>query len=637
MKAPKTPFVRGTLLLALLLCALFSSAREKNEIWFSIGTPHFTIVSNASEKQARHVGWELERMRSVFHAAFPNVRVEGSPIVVLALKSGKDFRQLEPTAYLGKGKLQLSGLFFPTPDKNYVLLLMDAPGEHPYAVVYHEYTHFLLRNSAQWIPLWLNEGLAEFYENTEIRSKDVLLGKPSQENLALLARTRPLPLETLLRVDHNSPYYHEEEKGSIFYAESWALTHYLQIKDQRENTHHILDYIQLMAQKNDPVAAATIAFGDLKKLQSDLDNYVRQVQFGVFRMPGTTEVDESQFKIEPMSAPQADAFRADFMAYSGRTKDAQPLAQQVLREEPENVLACETLGYLAFTHKNFEEAGKWYTKAVALNTQSYLAHYYFASIALTGSHGEDQPRAESSLRAAIRLNPSFAPAYDELAVYYGMRRRNLDEAHSLSLRAVELDPLNAAFRLNTARILMQMGRGSDALSVIQTAMAIASSPQDKASAQNLLAQAEQYATAQESAKQASRRAREQRKSDASAVSPSAEEKTAAGQQSETAEIPRLQRIGPAGAALRGSRLAVNGIVKDVHCLEPARLDLKVNSGGQLVALHTENYFKVDFTAGNFTPKGELKPCTDLEGVRARIEYVRSAAGKGQIVSVEMWK
>ena len=139
-------------------------------------------------------------MRSVFHAAFPNIQVDGASIVVLALKNEKDFEELLPTERIGKGKLKLAGLFLRGADKNYVLLRMDAQGEDPYAVVYHEYTHFLTRNVVA-LPLWLNEGLAEFYAYTQIRSKDVILGKPSGQALGLLRSRSPLPLETLLRVD----------------------------------------------------------------------------------------------------------------------------------------------------------------------------------------------------------------------------------------------------------------------------------------------------------------------------------------------------------------------------------------------------------------------------------------------------
>jgi len=78
-------------------------------------------------------------------------------------------------------------------DKNYVLMRLDAEGEHPYAVVYHEYTHLLL-SKADWMPLWMNEGLAEFYQNTDIHEKDVAMGQPSPENLLLLRQSKLMPL-----------------------------------------------------------------------------------------------------------------------------------------------------------------------------------------------------------------------------------------------------------------------------------------------------------------------------------------------------------------------------------------------------------------------------------------------------------
>jgi cytochrome c-type biogenesis protein CcmH/NrfG len=133
-------------------------------------------------------------------------------------------------------------------------------------------------------------------------------------------------------VDYNSPYYHEENKGSIFYAESWALTHY-EVKDARENTHRWTDY-----------------------------------------------EEESSLR--------------------ARNRAASCVPTQV----------------------------------------------------------------ENSLRTAIKLNPSFAPAYDQLAVFYGMRRENLDEAHTLVLNAVQLDPGNLHYRLSTANILLQMQRPTDAIS-----------------------------------------------------------------------------------------------------------------------------------------------------------------------------
>ena len=419
--------------LVLMFAAAPVLARDKAENWIEVRSPHFLVLTNSSEKQGRQVADQFERMRSVFHVAFPKLQIDpGSPIIVLAIKDEKDFRALEPAAYLAKGSLKLGGLFLRAPDKNYVLMRLDAEGEHPYAVVYHEYTHLLVGKSAEWMPLWMNEGLAEFYQNTEIHEKDASLGEPSTENIMLLRQNRLLPLATLFAVDQKSPYYHEENKGSIFYAESWALTHYLQVKDRQDKTSRLSQYSDLLIKNVDPVLAATQAFGDLKQLQAALEAYVRQASFNYFKMRTTTEVDDSAFKAQALTPAQADAVRADFLAYNDRTADARALLDHVLQEDPNNVSAQETLGFMEFRQGHLEEARQRYAKAVQFDSQNFLALYYFAAISINDpTAAADETQIESSLRTAIKLNPSFAPTYDRLAVFLGMRRRNLAEARRL--------------------------------------------------------------------------------------------------------------------------------------------------------------------------------------------------------------
>jgi tetratricopeptide (TPR) repeat protein len=622
-------------LLVTLFAALLASGRDKPQNWLEVRSPHFIVLSDSSEKQARHVADQFERMRLVFHAMFPQAHVDpGTPIVVLAVKDKKDFQALEPEAYLAKGQIELAGLFLRAPDKNYVLLRLDAPGEHPYATVYHEYTHLLSSRAEEWLPLWLNEGLAEFYQNTEIRDKEVLLGEPSPENILLLRQERLLPLATLFTVDHNSPYYHEENKGSIFYAESWALTHYLRINDSRNHTQRLTDYAELVSQRVDPVTAGTRVFGDLKQLQTALEKYVAQGSFYQFKAPLATEVDDTSFKVRSLTPAQADAVRADFLVYDQRVNDAKALLESVLRDDPSNASAHETMGYLEFRKGNLEEARKWYEQAVKLDSQSFLANYYFAAISMNGGqvNSESSAQVESSLRAAIKLNPSFAPAYDQLAVFFGMRRQNLEEAHSLSLHAVQLDPGNLHYRLNTANILLQMERGKDAITVLQNAVNLAKTPDEVVSVQNLLETAQQY--------QSGREQMEQDRQDSQKIQFTDSPGQASGQATmgparQPAADP--QSIQPHVEEPHGPRHGVKGTIKDVQCSQPAIMELKVEGDGKTLSLHSNNYFKIQFTAINFTPAGELHPCTDLEGMKARVEFFEASgkSAKGQIFSIEL--
>jgi tetratricopeptide (TPR) repeat protein len=615
------------ILLLLLLRPTLSRARDKPETWLQIRSQHFIVATNANEKAGRRIADQFERMRSVFHTVFPKLSIDtSSPIIVLAIKDEKDFRALEPEVYLTKGQLKLAGLFVRAPDKNYVLMRVDAQGEHPYAVVYHEYTHLLLSKAAEWMPLWLNEGLAEFYENTDIHDADVALGQPSPGHLQLLRENHLLPLPTLFAVDNNSPYYHEENKGSIFYAESWALTHYLYIKDRKEKTQSINDYLELLRKKIDPLTAATRAFGDLRQLETDLNNYIGLASFSYFKLSTPTAVDDAAFQVQPLTEIQADALRADFLACNDRIADARLVLDRMLLQDPQNVSALETMGFLELRAGHLDQARNRYEQAVKLDSQSYLANYYFAAISMQAGAGPaDDAQVESSLRAAVKLNPWFAPPFERLAAFLGMRHRSLDEAHGLAIVAVQLDPGNASYRVTAANVLLQMQRGKDAVTVLREALKVAKSPEETSMIENFLEHAEQSMMAGERQAQQNRDRAQELQADIESNA-----KSAAASDVHTVVLEE--------AIPKGPHQFLSGTLKNVHC-QGAGIDMTLDAKGKTVLLHGGNYARIAFSALGFTPKGDLSPCTDLEGRLAKVEYVGSASNPASayVTAIELHK
>jgi hypothetical protein len=97
------------------------------------------------------------------------------------------------------------------------------------------------------------------------------------------------------------------------------------------------EYGTRLEQNVDPVTAASEAFGDLQKLQADLNAYLQGLAFLQVKLPTTTEVDDSAFRMRPLTATQSGALRAGFLAYNSRTSAAQALLEQVLQEDPKNV------------------------------------------------------------------------------------------------------------------------------------------------------------------------------------------------------------------------------------------------------------------------------------------------------------
>jgi Tfp pilus assembly protein PilF len=633
---------RTMVFLFLLAGAMSASGRDSLDHWFEVRSRNFVVLTDSSEKQGLRIASQFERMRAVFHILMPTASDSaGSPIIVLALKDKKAMQTLEPESYLAKGQVNLAGFFMRAPDKNYILLRLDAEGAHPFATVYHEYTHYLMRDAGGWLPLWLNEGMAEFFQNTDIRDKEVLLGQANDDDILYLRQNPLMPLTTLFKVDYSSPYYHEEHKGSVFYAESWALTHMLTISDAQKGTSRLQDYANLLIRKQDPVTAAQQAFGDLNQLQKSLNSYLSQLAFMMFKMNKAVPVNESTFQVRAIPATDADAIRADVLVYNQRTRDAQVLIDQVLHDDPNNALAHETMGFLKFREGDKEAAKKWYGEAVKLDSQSYLAHYYYAVMSMgTDGEGKD-PVIESSLRTCMKLNPNFAPAYDALARYYMRDPTKTTEAHILNIRAVTLEPDNMNYRLNAVAVLLTNQRYDDALAALKAASRVAKTPEDIATVQSRIAQVAQYQASVAQGRQAQ-------------IQPGTANETTVVTDTRTMTItssdgrklvlkpsspedsPRYPTEAPAGP-----HHDARGLLRNVHCGYPSMLTLSVEQPGRApaVSLYRNDFRQIEFSATNFTPKGDINPCTDIEGLKAKVEYVEVSdkSVAGQILSVELSK
>ena len=621
--------------LSLFFCLIPIARADSAPHWFEVRSDHFIVLTDTSEKQARHTAGQFERMRSLFHTLLPNAASDAaSPIVVLALKDKKSFATLEPTAYLAKNSLDLAGYFLRTPDQNYILLRLDTEGDHPYATVYHEYTHFVTRK-AEWLPLWLSEGLAEFYQNTTIEEKDALVGQPSADDIYYLRDNRLLPLATLLAVDHDSPYYHDEQKGSVFYSESWALTHMLEMSDSTNKTNKVGDYAELLINHVDPVTAAQQAFGDLGKLQKQLESYITQSGFRIFKVNIAITADEASFKAVPVTPEDANAIRADVLVWNDRRPEAKSLLEATLRDDPKNAAAHESMGSLCYAEHDSACAKKWYGEAIQLDAASYMAHYFYAVMLLQDGDTSHEAEIESNLRTAIKLEPVFAGSYDALGRFYAMHQKNLDEARILSLKAIQLEPEEIAFRLNYANILMELKLYDDALRSLNTALKVSKTSSDTPLVLERINQIKEFQASMKRV-EAARMEAPPPDDDGPQLSLVAHKDGAVTTNSDSG--PTEERTFPAPAANAPHNSAL-GTLRNVKCSYPAVMTIDVESKGKTVSLFASNYYKVSFTTLGFVPTGDLKPCTGIEGMKAKVDYaeVSDKTVSGQILTIQLTK
>ncbi len=648
-----------------------ASLAKKPEVWVEVRSPNFIVLTNSNEKQGRSIAYQFELIRAVFRRFF---NVQGSttdpPVIIIAARDEDTLKALLPEYWAKKGLMHPAGLYLGSLEKNYVALRLDVTLDkeayEPYETVYHEYVHYLTRRSMSELPLWLVEGLAEFYGNTRIQGDRVIVGAPSSSNIIVLRQNRLLPLGTLFAVNASSPFYHEKNKTSIFYAESWVLTHFLITRDWRENTHHLPDFVQLLNQNVAPEEAARRSIGDPAALDKELDQYIGRFLFSAARMNVPPEIDPSAFQVQPVSEAESLATRGDFMARDRHYQEAQEMLEEALKLDPKLAAAHEDMGFLYTQQNKMEEATKWYAQAVALNSQSYLANYFYAASLLKGKLDDNSAaEAESCLRAAIKLGPDFAPAYTALGYLLATRHENLDEAYRMTLNAVRLEPGNIHYRLNSAQVLMLMGRAEAAVMVAQRAAAMAKTPEEQAEASSVLANAQQYQAFQKNA-QAQQEAFKKAQAEEAAVeaklreksdrpSPSSEAPSASGQDSTNPQPlrPRDQAIAantqppsPAAKSVRPprpellpGRSVAEGIIREAQCSGGTTLELTLDSPDGTRQLYSDKYMKIPYSALNYAPKGVMNPCTDLIGRHASITYhpAKHQITQGEIMAIELMR
>ena len=460
MKEPAR-VVRFLVALQAVLLASRAFPQGKTQKWTEVQSPHFTVVTNGSERQGRRLADQFEAIRSVFEQTL-KLRVEsGKPFVVMAFKDEKSMRAAMPEYWEKKGQVRPAGMFLSGGDKIYAAIELDAGGENPYGIVYHEYTHMVLHLNVRSLPLWMSEGLAEFYGNSTIGEKEVSLGRPDAYSIQTLREGWLLPLAELFRVTYDSPQYTEEAKVPMFYAESWALIHYLMLAERPEASQgkRLSQFLSLLGQGVDQDEAVRRVFDDIDKLQADLGRYVERAAFPYLRIKTKAAGTPKDFSARVRSPAETAARLGDFELQDRRPQDAKPLLEEALRLQPDLASAQESLGFLFMRQGDRAEALRWFDRAIAGDSRNFLAHYYHATLTLTELGTTDGAvQAEAGLVRALHLNPYFAPAYVALAGIFLKDDQKVDRALELARKAMDLEPGSFSNQMMLGKVLVRLGR-----------------------------------------------------------------------------------------------------------------------------------------------------------------------------------
>lgn len=578
-----------------LLLSLFSPALAAAQTWLEIDSGNFTVISNGRESQAREIAGQFERIRQVFQKALPGVVSDpGQPIVILACRDERTMRELLPHYWEDRRAAKPAGVFTSTPERHFVVLRMDARVERPYGIVYHEYFHLLINLNLKRIPLWLNEGLAEFYANTDFSGQRIRIGLPSLRHIDTLRRRRPLPLEDLLSVDQDSPIYSERDKSSIFYAHSWALVHYLTMSGTGGTRESMVHLIDLLREGVDEREAVRQALGDLSRLEEAVNRYIRRDSFYYAVLSEPITVDPRTFRLRTLPPAESAAQRGILLAAVGRPEDAERLIREAISLDPNLAEAYEGLGYLRHRAGQRAEALAAFRKAVELDSRSYLAHYFLATLQLQDSNLRvDSPEAlENILRRALELRPGFSSSYASLANLLLEGEDRIEEALQLAEKATQLEPGRIELLSQVGYAYVKANRMDEARQVIEEMTGLAESGTDSLWVDVLRQMVDSLEA------QRSERIRYE----------------------ESLRVMDEEARAVQEALASRSLLRARGRIVRVTCQAPASLELHLETDRGELSVESKNYNVLRFFVQG-TPTGtDFHPCTGLEGKEIEAAY-----------------
>jgi tetratricopeptide (TPR) repeat protein len=460
----RLPLVALTLLASLASLGPAAAAGK----WSIARSPRFVVLGETDERTVRDAARQLEQFRLLVRSAL-NLRADPTrPVVVFVVSGERGMKEMLPPR-----PSVPAGIFIKGGPVHYIVVREELVGGAGYGTVYHEYVHLLNDLNFGRLPVWLNEGLAEFYETAEIDGEKVSFARISPYHLGVLRNGTTLPLTRLFAVDYGSPEYTGGGHGQgMVYAQSAALTHYLMMDDKGAHRRQLGEFLNQLARGATESEAAQRAFGSIEALDKAFESYLRRFQF--YSVRGTGGFDVREVAAGPLAEADALAFRSEYELRVGRSERAAALAERALAADPRSAYAHRASGLLRARQGGDGEARAAFERATQLAADDLLAHYYLGTTRERPETEEARGRRERALLRAVELQPAHAPslaALSDLALAAGRK----EEAVTRAAAAHRAEPREVSWGLRLARALRAAERAPEAEALEGALMASAQS------------------------------------------------------------------------------------------------------------------------------------------------------------------
>ncbi len=467
---------------ALGLVLLWMSAGARAE-WLEASSDHFVIYGDQKEKALQEFAERLE----YFHAAMAGLHKKelskpspSNRVTIFVVSGAAEVRQIADA----KSRF-LAGIYLPRAGGSVAVVpklrnasKSELAGE---TVLYHEYAHHFMTASlaSRAYPRWFVEGFAEFFAGVRFKTDGTItIGTPPYYRAGEFVYGREVPIQRLL--DFDGGVSDANLGANSFYGQSWALFHYLQMSPERLGQFD--KYVQRLATGASALEAAEQAFGDLVRLDKDLESYLRQ------RTLSALVIQRSRLVIGPVAVRKLRPGEAAMMPVVMESKvgvgleEAKSLvveARKIAADHPNDAAVFAALAEAEFDAGNDDAAIAAADRALALDPDRINAHlqkaYALERKVVNGAMPKESwKEVRNQFARANRVeNDHPVPLVRFYLSYKRQGEPPTKNAIDGLIWALELAPFDASLRWLVAQQLVADERLSDAA---QTLAPLAYSP-----------------------------------------------------------------------------------------------------------------------------------------------------------------
>ena len=396
-------------LAALGLAAVAAAAPAQPpepEAWLTVRSAHFTVYSDAGPERASEIAIGLERLRDAFARLSPEMSLRSPvPTRIVAFRDAESFAPYKSVA--DRDGLKILGQFLAHRDGNFIALNADPSLVGALATIQHEYVHQLVEHNFPGVPLWFNEGLAEYYSTFAAEGEVAVVGRPVRRHLGWLHSHQKFSLAAVLGATRESAAGHGAAAAGELYAVSWLLVHYL-LSGDVDRLDAAAELLYLLDAGEEPEAAIQTSLGlDADELTARLREYLtRPLARAGWRLPVGGDADP---EAAPMAAADLLSHLGDLLSRQQRLEAANRHYDLALAYDGRHAEAHSGLALVRDLEGRLDEAAVLHREAIALEPAAAEPYLRFGRHLMSVVQGAP-PVGTSAAELAEEARRMFATA-----------------------------------------------------------------------------------------------------------------------------------------------------------------------------------------------------------------------------------